>query len=171
MANTDRSPETETAVELQFLRSRRNVPLFGRAEFRVGSSEACDVVLDDASLPGLFGIIRIQQGCVWLESANADQEFFVEGRGYHRLALRSGDRVEIGSCGFEVQVLHDPLNELMSLMNSMHSTGDMTTEFAELSASDLCDRLEAELAMIDELESSLEADVNAVAPRTSSRAA
>src|SRR5579859_4499525 len=60
--------------------------------FSIGSSRKCDLCLVDSAVPALHSIIHMQQGAIWIETADESTELVVNQRAFRRMALRHGDQ-------------------------------------------------------------------------------
>lgn len=122
----------DTAGDLRRHRVEADGYLIGRGDF-------CDLRLDDAAIPLVHSEIHLQDGAMWIEAVDAPA-IDMNGKAVPRLALRSGDVLRIGTVavtirtGIEADILSD----------------DAWEDLLELSALELCERIEAEEATIRE---------------------
>lgn len=107
-------------------------------EVRVGSSLACELQLPDG--PALHSVIRHQAGVAWIEAVDG-ANLFVNGQLRRRMALREGDVLELNGSTFAVR--------FGLTMDSEETTG-LVEDLALLTAEELCDRIAAEQALLDE---------------------
>lgn len=110
--------------------------------FTIGSSENCDLTLDDSSLPGLHSVVHMQSGAVWIEVADENLVLTVNGRSYRRMALRHEDRMMIGT--LEITILMN--SEISALPEKTILEDDLTL----LTAEELCDRILADQSMVSD---------------------
>lgn len=114
---------------------RGPVLLIGRAPF-------CDIRLAQSDIPPVHSELHCDGGVLWIEAANLGQQLEINGRNYVRLALRNGDRIQIG--GHELAVMIDDGKDLD------RATREFAESLEDLSANELCDLI---LAEEEELES------------------
>lgn len=134
------SRETMNAVlKLEFQGQTATVTRDG---FTIGSSGQCDLILNDSTVPRLHSLIHLQGGAIWIEAANEDCDLIINNRNYRRLALRHEDRLKIGSTELTV-LMKNEVPSAISRAAQMEDLGLLTAE-------ELCDRIIAEQAMVDE---------------------
>lgn len=107
-------------------------------EVRVGSSLACELRLPNG--PALHSVIRHQADVTWIEAVDG-ANLFVNGQPHRRRTLREGDVLELNGSMFAVR--------FGSPMDSMETTG-LVEDLALMTAEELCDRIAAEQALVDE---------------------
>lgn len=115
--------------------------------FKIGTGRQCDLILEDPTIPRLHSQIHIQSGAVWIETVCDDLYLTVNGATCRRMALRDGDRLQIGSTRLSIQLAPQPL---------VAEVGEATNEglpedLASLTAEELCDRILTEQAIVKEL--------------------
>ncbi len=107
-------------------------------EVRVGSSLACELRLPDG--PALHSVIRRQADVTWIEAVDGTN-LFINGQLRRRTALREGDVLELNGSTFSVR-FDSPTDSV--------ETASLVEDLALLTAEELCDRIAAEQAMVDE---------------------
>lgn len=110
--------------------------------FCIGSSRKCDLCLTDSTVPALHSIIHMQQGAIWIETADESAELVVNEHAYRRMALRHGDQLNIGSLAFVVQIGTGAAAAL-----ERAAVGE---DLSLLTAEELCDRILSDQTMVDE---------------------
>ena len=110
--------------------------------FTIGSSQRCDLPLNDTSIPGLHSVIHIQSGAIWIEAANDDTTVIVNHRPYRRMALRHEDCINIGSTELKILMINESITEV--------EVPALEEDLSLLSAEELCDRILSEQSMVSE---------------------
>ncbi len=110
--------------------------------FLIGRGDFCDLRIDDASLPLVHSEIHLQQGAVWIEAVDA-LAIEMNGRAVPRLSLRSGDVLHIGPLTVTIRMGNDALE-------MDRSSPSAWEDLSELSALELCERIESEELQIAE---------------------
>ena len=113
-------------------------------EFHIGRAATCDLELDDPHAPILHSVIRHQQGAIWVESLTQSAKLEVNGQPVKRLSLRDGDRVSGEQFAFCVRQ-QVPVEEMLVEDSPFENLSQFT-------ATELCDRIEAEEQAIAEFE-------------------
>lgn len=115
-----------------------------RGEFLLGRAAFCEVWLNEPGVPLVHSELHRQGDVLWIEAADDATSLVINGQHVRRLALRHGDRLEVGP--YEITfVLKDEVTEL---------PGRQVTDadLAQLSADELCDRILAEQEHLDAYE-------------------
>ena len=110
-----------------------------RDGLRIGSSSVCELPLPGG--PALHSVVHQQSGVTWIES-HEDASLIVNGHARRRMALRDGDVLELN--GLELIVRFRSVEDVDE---TPHGLGE---DLSLLSAEELCDRILAEQAMVDE---------------------
>uniref|UniRef100_A0A7C4LQW3 FHA domain-containing protein n=1 Tax=Schlesneria paludicola TaxID=360056 RepID=A0A7C4LQW3_9PLAN len=118
---------------------RRSVPVEGGGCL-IGSGEFCDVRLAGAGIPLAHSEIHIDGGVIWMEAVD-DGQLTINGQTCRRLALRDHDQIQIADCRITVRI--NPPDEALMLP-------DFPENLSELSALELCERVEAEQARLND---------------------
>jgi hypothetical protein len=108
----------------------------------IGRGDFCDLQLPVTDGPLAVCEIHQQDRVVWVECPDEGQTIEVNGRPVHRLALRHGDRLTFHN----VEVTLD----LHPAETATHHS--VEEDLSQLTAAELCDRIEAEQAMINDFE-------------------
>ncbi len=109
-----------------------------RDGLRIGSSPVCELPLPGG--PPFHSVIHRQSGVTWIESQD-DASLIVNGQPRCRMALRDGDVLELNGL------------ELIVRFRSIDAADEphgLEEDLSLWSAEELCDRILAEQAMIDE---------------------
>jgi len=136
-APRDVSEELNVVLDVGAGRQRRRVAVEG-GTCLIGRAEFCDVQVDG---PLVYGEVHVEDGAAWIEAAD-DHDLNINGRPCRRLALRDGDVVNVGSTTITIRVNPPPEDE------AAFSDEDLS----QLTASELCDRIESEHAAVTEFE-------------------
>ena len=110
-----------------------------RDGLRIGSSPVCELPLPDG--PALHSVIHRQSGVTWIESQE-DASLIVNGHPRCRMALRDGDVLELN--GLELIV------RFRAIDDAEQTPHGLAEDLSLLSAEELCDRILAEQALVDE---------------------
>ncbi len=113
-------------------------------EFLIGRAGICDLRLDDDELPLVHSELHRQGGVLWIEASDEGTWIEINGRTYSRLALRNGDRLQIGAREVVVRIGED--------VDLPEERDTLDEDLSELSADELCERILAEQSEIDEFE-------------------
>lgn len=119
----------------------RYLPLEG-GSCLLGSGEFCDIRLPDEHIPQAHSEIHLQGEVLWIEGLD-EGWIMVNGQPCRRWALRENDLIQIGGCTLRVRI--NPPDELQQLP-------DFPEDLSELSALELCERVEAEQARVQAFE-------------------
>lgn len=111
-------------------------------DLTLGASSRCDLRLTGG--PGLHSVIHRQGANLWIETADEDSRLEVDGKPVRRLALRDGDQLTVS--GYELSV---HIGESARLAAQKR---EAQLEAAGMSAEELCDRIAAEEAAIEQFE-------------------
>ncbi|MGH7127723.1 MAG: FHA domain-containing protein, partial [Planctomycetaceae bacterium] len=76
-------------------------------ELLLGSAGICDLQVADAGMPPIHSILRAEENGWLLESLVSTPPLHINGRPLQTGRLRTGDRVELGSCAFTVAALEE----------------------------------------------------------------
>ncbi len=112
--------------------------------FLIGRGDFCDLRLDEAGLPLVHSEIHLQDGVVWIQAVDVPT-IEINGRTVPRLTLRSGDVLKLGSATATVRMGAEAAAAL-------RSPNELWEDLSDLSAAQLCERIEAEEAAILEVE-------------------
>lgn len=113
--------------------------------FLIGRGDFCDLQLDGEDQPLVHSELHLQGGSVWIEAADETILLSVNGRLCRRIALREGDRLDIGSTEVIVH-LGTPAEGANPLPRLTPAAEE---DLSLLTASELCDRIAAEQAEVD----------------------
>lgn len=111
-------------------------------DLTLGASSRCDFRLTGG--PGLHSVIHRQGANLWIETTDEASRLEVDGKPVRRLALRDGDRLTVS--GHELRV---HLGESAVLAARKR---EAQREAASMTAEELCDRIAAEEAAIQQFE-------------------
>ena len=107
-----------------------------RDGLRVGTSPVCELLLPSG--PALHSVVHCQSGVTWIE-AQEEASLIVNGRPRRRMALRDGDVLQLNGLEWTVR------------LRAVEETATALTEdLSLLSAEELCDRILAEQALVEE---------------------
>lgn len=122
-------------------------PLVIREDYcTIGASEHCDIRIPAPGIPPVHSLLRIGPGYAWIEPAAAGGLITVNKAEVKRMALRSGDRIDLGPVSLEVSV--EPIQKAGHPWPELKGQAE-SADLDKLSASELCDLIEAEQAEID----------------------
>jgi predicted component of type VI protein secretion system len=107
----------------------------------IGRGEFCDLQLADVDAPIVHSEIHIERGILWIEAADA-HEIEINGHSCRRLALREGDQLRVGKTAIQVRI--NPPEGLLA--------NGLGEDLSQLTALELCERIEAEQAEVSEFE-------------------
>ncbi len=111
--------------------------------FLIGRGDFCDLLVDEDNLPLAHSEIHLQDGAVWIEAVDAPT-IEINGRSVPRLALRTGDVLQIGAMTITIRMGADALTP-------PRASADVWEDLSALSALELCERIESEeLAIADD---------------------
>ncbi len=108
--------------------------------YLIGRGDFCDLWLDDAGLPLVHSEIHVQEGAVWIEAVDA-AAVEINGKPVPRFALRSGDVLRLGTISVTIWMGTDA-------QTAWQLPADGWEDLSQLSALELCERIEAEEAAI-----------------------
>ena len=103
----------------------------------IGRGEFCDVHVAHADVPLAHSEIHIEHGAIWIEAAD-EPDLEINGRKCRRLALRDGDAVTLGDTLITVRI------------NPADGLAADSEDYSQLSALELCERIESEHAAVVE---------------------
>jgi hypothetical protein len=159
-------------IEITRGRTRfRSRPVTG-SRFLIGAGVTCDLRLGGADVPVLHSIITVTNGEVHLEAIAPNPVLIVNGRGVREVELADGDVIGIGDVELRARlaVRHTPA--AIETIEAAPATVDSDEySLADLSASELIDRIEAEERQIDEFEERRLTGAKALAQNVFSRVA
>lgn len=105
----------------------------------IGRGDFCDVQVAHVDVPLAHSEIHIEHGAIWIEAAD-EPDLEINGRRCRRLALRDGDAVKLGDTLITIRI------------NPAGVLADDSDELSQLSALELCERIEHEQAAVAEYE-------------------
>jgi predicted component of type VI protein secretion system len=109
----------------------------------IGRGEFCDVQIADADAPLAHSEVHIEHGAIWIEAVD-EPDLEINGRSCRRLALRDGDAIKLGDTLIAIRI--NPADELTTGVDGL------TEDLSQLSALELCDRIETEQAAVVDYE-------------------
>jgi hypothetical protein len=122
-------------------------PLIIREDYcTIGASEHCDIRIPAPGIPPVHSLLRIGPGYAWIEPAAAGGLITVNKIAVKRLALRSGDQIDLGPVSLEVCV--EPIQEAAHPWPQLKGPTE-PADLGKLTANELCDLIGAEQAEID----------------------
>lgn len=143
------SPQTCFATDVMLSISISGTPFqqisILQSETLIGRGACCDVQLTDPTLPVVHSEIRRQGDVYWIEAFDDSQQILVNSQAVSRLALRDGDRIQIGQQEISI---HMGTASPISLVSEPTEIEDLS----QLTADELCDCLLEEEAVIAEYE-------------------
>jgi hypothetical protein len=131
-------PQSSLLLEVRDAAGQITRELVDADGYLIGRGDFCDLRLADAALPMVHSEIHIQDGAIWIEAVDAPA-VEINGRAVPRLTLRSGDALRIGSMSITVR---------MGIDAAWQASIDGWEDLSQLSALELCERIEAEEAAI-----------------------
>lgn len=134
-----------TSAETLALHSSELSTVVTHDGFLIGTHRTCDLQLADDAVPAFHSVIHMQCGSLWIEGADDEILLNINDCSCRRMSLRHGDRIQIGSSSFEVEIRAGDKNP-MTVSPSDFSREALST----LSADQLCDLIETEQSMIQE---------------------
>lgn len=149
----------DTFLTLQVSRGKTNFPHrpVSVPRFAIGAGSGCDIVLGDSNVPALHTILLVEGGCVIAEAIAHSPLLKVNGNVVKTAILEDGDVLTIGGFQFAIHLNHEAIAQtLESDSQTSLDLQDLEREFefddGELSAAELVDRLESEMALVDQFE-------------------
>jgi hypothetical protein len=130
--------DLNVVLELGAGRERQRLTVEG-GSCLIGRADFCDV---QVAGPLVYGEIHVDGASAWIESTD-DHDIVINDRPCRRLSLRDGDVLRVGETTITVRV-----NPLFDDEQATSSADDLS----QLSASELCDRIESEHADLAEFE-------------------
>lgn len=112
--------------------------------FSIGASPHCDFVISDHGVPLLHSVIHLQDGVIWIETADHSALLVVNDHTCRRMTLRNQDRLQIGATEMVVQMMPE--------ITTAIEENVMTEDLALLTAEELCDRILSEQTMVAQFE-------------------
>lgn len=111
-------------------------------DLTIGAAARCNLRLTGG--PALHSVIHRQGANLWIETADEGSRLEIDGKSVKRLALRDGDQMLIAGCELVVHV-----GESVRLAVQRR---EAQLEAASMTAEELCDRIAAEEAAIQQFE-------------------
>lgn len=112
----------------------------------IGRAPFCDLRFDQSDLPLVHSELHRQQGVIWIEAADSGLDLQINGRMYHRLALRDGDHLKVGSDELVFHIGEEAGG------NDPRKPPEFDEDLSELSVDELCERILVEEAEIETFE-------------------
>lgn len=130
----------------------RQRPVAG-PRFLIGAGVTCDLRLGGEGVPPLHSLVTIDETGVHIEAIVTAPTLIVNGRGVHETVLSDGDVISIGDVELVARVAagRTPAGVQVAEPPSAAAKPE-ERPLSELSASELLDRIEADQAVIDQLE-------------------
>lgn len=119
--------------------------------FLIGSSPACDLVIDQPGFPTVHSVVHLQETVAWIEAFEDGRPLVINGLDCRRRPLRQGDHLELGGVRCEVLVTAD-LEALSRHDREEQLQATFRDEIMELSVAELCARIEHEQRAIRDFE-------------------
>ncbi|MFO0916957.1 MAG: FHA domain-containing protein [Planctomycetaceae bacterium] len=140
-ADEEQSPLT-VALRIIADGAKPRLVLIDQQDFLIGTGDQCHLRLKNQESPGLHSILRVQNQTVWIEAVD-EGTVSVDGHTYRRRALRDGDQLQFDGVRATVQI-----GERSSRRNSLPVVQGTRTadDLSDLTAEELCDRIEREEA-------------------------
>jgi predicted component of type VI protein secretion system len=115
----------------------RRLPVEG-GSCLIGRGDFCDLQVPGDDVPLAHSELHVERGAIWIEAVDeADLE--INGRACRRLALREGDALRLGDTLITVRIC--AAADATAAMR-------MDEDLSQLSALELCERIEAEQAAV-----------------------
>lgn len=105
----------------------------------IGRGDFCDLQVADAGVPLAHSEIHVERGVLWVEAADVE-DLAINGQICRRLALREGDLLTVGDTVIKVRI-NPPQGLLCDGWNE---------DLSQLTALELCERIEAEQSAVAE---------------------
>lgn len=143
---------------LEICRGRTRFPQrpISGPRFFIGSGPSCDLQLGGEDFPAIHSLIQIRENGVWFETLAATPPVRINGEQTHGEWLRDGDRIEIGAFQFLAHLL--PMLPPIAIGEASARSTDVAEgtfprraveDLSELSASELADRLDADMHLVE----------------------
>ncbi|WP_339909760.1 FHA domain-containing protein [Symmachiella dynata] len=149
----------DTFLTLQVSRGKTNFPHrpVTVPRFAIGAGSGCDIVLGDPNVPALHTILLVEGGCVIAEAIAHSPLLKVNGNVVKTAILEDGDVLTIGGFQFAIQLNHEAIAQTLesdsqTALDLQDLESECELDDGELSAAELVDRLEAEMALVDQFE-------------------
>jgi pSer/pThr/pTyr-binding forkhead associated (FHA) protein len=99
-------PSALPHVTLHIVRgqARQRVRHVTTPAYLIGSAPDCDLVIGDPQFPHVFAYLIVHSGGVFVRHLGFEPELIVNGRPATRVALRDGDRMQLGPFEFIVGI-------------------------------------------------------------------
>ena len=150
---SSRDEFAEAPVVLEIVRGRTEHPrrpVTGPRYF-IGSGPNCDLCLGGAGMPVLHSFIQIRGRHVWIEAVASEPSLLINGETATGEWLRDGDTLEIGSFQLRARLQASGAN-VNSTASGAHDVERLDQNLESLSALELVDLLESDLALVEEFE-------------------
>src|SRR5579872_6171419 len=149
------SPTLPAHLVLEVTRGRtrfRRRPV-NHPRFLIGAGSTCDLRLGGEGVPALHSIITVNGRDVQLEAIAAEPALLVNGRKIQQTALSDGDLIVIGNVELlaRVEAGHTPAAAHRAAVDLLPGV-ETERPLAELSASELVERIEQEERQIEAIE-------------------
>ncbi len=153
----DRAPR----MILEICRGRTRFPQrpISGPRYFIGSGPGCDLRLGGTDFPAIHSLIQTRENGVWFETLADSPAVHINGELTHGEWLRDGDRIEIGAFQFLAHLL--PMLPPIAI-NTAELPRRTVAQVSELSASELADRLDDEMAGVAHFENGQRAGAQAL---------
>lgn len=152
MANfRNRAADHSDVIVALMIQSKQRKPQFLLVQhdgFSIGTGDHCDLQLAEQGMSRWQSTLHVQGTSVWIEAAEEQGVVNVNHTPYHRRALRDGDRLFFG----QTEVIVSIRDAAGSASAAIPAVPKMSEDLSQLSAEELCRRIEQEEVEVQEFD-------------------